>query len=110
MSFAAPIWLVGLLPWAAVVMFLLWSRRKRVDVPFLDLWPAHGEGVRVRRRTAPPPVALALAILSMLLAIFAAGRPGVKFHRASRPVIAVFDRGYTMSARGTRETRLSELS
>ena len=38
MTWAAPLWLLGLLPWSAVVLYLLWGRRRRTDVPFLDLW------------------------------------------------------------------------
>jgi hypothetical protein len=108
MTFAAPIWLLALVPWAGVVLYLVWGRRPRVDVPFLELWPAHGEGVRVRRRATPPPVALALAILAALLAILAAGRPGVRWSGAGPTVSVVLDRGYTMSGReaGGDSTRL----
>jgi hypothetical protein len=101
MTFAAPIWLIGVLPWAAVVAYLVWGRRPRVDVPFLSLWPARGEGaVRVRRRATPPPVALALAILAMLLAVFAAGRPAVHTADAREPLTVIIDRGWGMSAAG----------
>jgi hypothetical protein len=78
-------------------------------VPFLELWPAHGEGVRVRRRAAPPPVALALAILATLLALLAAGRPVVRSRWPRSTISVVVDRGYTMSARGRQGTRASEL-
>ena len=101
MTFAAPLWLLGLLPWAAVVAYLLWGRRPRVDVPFLALWPARDEGaIRVRRRATPPPIALALAILAMLLAILAAGRPAVRAPGPREPLTVVIDRGWTMSAAG----------
>src|SRR3954466_6377088 len=99
MSFAAPIWLLALVPWAGVVLYLLWGRRRRVDVPFLELWPAQGEGVKVRRRAAPPPIALALAILATLLALLASARPALR-SRGETVVTIVVDRGYTMSARG----------
>jgi hypothetical protein len=111
-TFAAPIWLLGLLPWAAVVAYLLWGRRRRVEVPFLDLWPAPGDdAVRVRRRVMPPPVALALAILATLLAVLAAGRPQVMTSFGGSTISVVLDRGYTMSARGAgaSNTRLVEL-
>jgi hypothetical protein len=102
MTWAAPLWLLGLLPWSAVVLYLLWGRRRRTDVPFLDLWQGGPEGVRVRRRVSPPPPALALAILAMLLAILAAGRPSVRSPSGGETVSVVIDRGYTMSARGSR--------
>src|SRR3954470_8084040 len=98
MTWAAPLSLLGLIPWSAVVLSLVWGRRPRVDVPFLDLWPAHGEGVKVRRRVTPPPVALALAILAMLLAILAAGRPGALLPHRGETLAMVVDRGWTMSS------------
>jgi hypothetical protein len=111
MNWAAPLWLWALLPWTAAVLYLLWGCRPRVDVPFLDLWPAPGdEAVRVRRRATPPPIALALAILGTLLALLAAGRPGIRASGAGLKVSLVVDRGYTMSARGPAgQTRLTEL-
>lgn len=100
MTWAAPLWLFALLPWSAVVAYLLWGRRPRVDVPFLELWPARDEGIRVRRRATPPPVALAMAILATLLALLAAGRPAVRGPRDGSPVSVVIDRGWTMSSIG----------
>src|SRR5688500_14889144 len=98
MNFASPLWLLALLPWTAVVAYLLWGRRRRVDVPFMALWPAEGDdAVRVRRRVMPPPLALALAILAMLLAILAAGRPGVPVERPREPLTVVIDRGWSVS-------------
>lgn len=106
MTWAAPLWLLGLLPWSAVVLYLLWGRRRRTDVPFLDLWQTPAEGVRVRRRVSPPPVALALAVVAMLLAILAAGRPAVRSPWGGATASVVIDRGYTMSALGAgAETR-----
>jgi hypothetical protein len=97
MTFAAPIWLLGLLPWTAVTLYLLWGRRRRIDVPFLDLWPARDEGVRVRRRATPPTVALLLAMLAMLLAILAACRPMLRISTPV-PISVIVDRGWSMSA------------
>lgn len=109
MSFAAPIWLLVLIPWAGVVLYLLWGRRRRVGVPFLELWPAHGDGVRVRRRAAPPPIALALAILSTLLALLAAGRPTTPTSVGGPMITVILDRGYTMSTRDAQGTRAQAL-
>ena len=38
MFLAAPIWLLALIPWAALAVWMLWGRRERVGVPFLALW------------------------------------------------------------------------
>lgn len=103
MTWAAPLWLLGLLPWSAVVLYLLWGRRRRTDVPFLDLWQGPAKGVRVRRRVSPPPLALALAVLAMLLAVLAAGRPEMTWPWGGLTVSVVIDRGYTMSARGQKD-------
>lgn len=108
MNWAAPLWLWTLLPWLAAVLYLLWGRRPRVDVPFLDLWPSSGDdAVRVRRRATPPPIALALAILGTLLALLAAGRPGIRSTHVD--AVRVLDCGYTMSARGQGGTRLEQV-
>jgi hypothetical protein len=109
MTWAAPLWLLGLLPWSAVVLYLLWGRRRRTDVPFLDLWQGPAEGVRVRRRVSPPPVALALAVLAMLLAVLAAARPEAPGPWGGPTISVVVDRGYTMSARGAiADTRTAD--
>jgi hypothetical protein len=100
MTWAAPLWLFGLLPWSAVVLYLLWGRRRRTDVPFLELWQVPAAGVRVRRRVSPPPLALALALVAALLAVLAAGGPEVPWPWGGSNVSLVVDRGYTMSARG----------
>src|SRR5687768_9549929 len=102
MLFSAPIWLIALAPWAAVSLYLLWGRRKRVDVPFLDFWKGPVEGIPVRRKIAPPPLALLLAMTSMLFAIVAAAGPGVRSSNAGggdEPLFIIIDRGVTMSAR-----------
>lgn len=99
MIFASPLWLLALVPIAAVVLYLLWGRRRQEPVPFLDLWLAPVKGPRPKRRFATPPLALALAILAMLLAILGAARPGLWDSNSSAPLTIVVDRGATMSAR-----------
>lgn len=110
MTFAAPLYLIALLPWAGVVLYLLWGRRRRTSVPFLELWRVEVEGRPVRRRASPPPVALAFAILAMLLAILAAGRPRVYLPGPGTgpDFTIVLDRGFTMSARGEGDLRFRE--
>ena len=98
MNFASPLWLALLAPLAALVVYLLWGRRPLAPVPFLDLWTGPVKGPRPTRRFAAPPLALALAILSMLLAAFGAARPALWDSRRGPPVTVVVDRGATMSA------------
>src|SRR6185295_17166936 len=105
MWLAAPIWLIGLLPWAGVSLYLLWGRRKRLDVPFLELWRFPSEGQPVRRRLGAPPLAVALGIAAMGLAVVAAGRPMVHIGMAGRgagedQVTIIVDRGIRMSGKG----------
>src|SRR5438552_3591164 len=100
MTFAAPLWLIGLVPLAAVVLYLLWGRRRLEPVPFLDLWLGPVKGPRPRRHAAAPPLALALAILAMLLAVIGAARPAVSHLRGGTPFTTVIDCGVTMAAKG----------
>src|SRR5829696_2125984 len=98
MTFAAPLWLLGLLPLGGVIVYLLWGRRRQEAVPFLDLWLGPVKGPRPKRRIAAPPLALALAILAMLLAILGAARPALRDPTASAPISIIVDNGVTMSA------------
>src|SRR5437764_925273 len=111
MDFVTPIWLVGLLPWAAVSLYLLWGRRRAQAVPFLELWRVPVEGKRIRRRVGVPPLALALALLGMLLAVVAAAGPNVRSPgtAAGTPIVVIVDRGLTMSARGREGLRFREV-
>jgi hypothetical protein len=76
MHFASTIWLVLLLPWAALTAWLLWVRRGTgANVPFLDLWRGPVAAARSTGRFGLPPLALFALIASMLLAVLAAARP-----------------------------------
>jgi hypothetical protein len=109
MVFGNAFWLVALLPWAGVALYLLWGRRRREDVPFLELWLGPVTGPRPKRRLAPPPLALAAALLAMLLALLAAARPALPSRAGSgAAVMVILDRGATMSARGRTEARFVE--
>jgi hypothetical protein len=96
---AAPIFLVALIPWLGVVLWLLLGRRKRVDVPFVELWRGPVVGPTPKRRIGLPPIALAALMAAMLLAILAASRPGIASATGSNqaPIVIVVDRGLTMS-------------
>ena len=96
--FAAPLWLLALIPLAAVVLYLLWGRRRQEQVPFLDLWLGPVKGPHPKRRLATPPLGLALAILAMVLAILGSARPGLWRPNSVAPLTIILDRGATMSA------------
>src|SRR5438034_3938323 len=99
MSFTSPILLLTLLPWLAVALWLLWSRRAHINVPFLDLWRTADQAKRTSRRFAPPPLPLAAALFAALLALLAAAGPRVHFAGAAERtmVTIILDRGITMS-------------
>jgi hypothetical protein len=105
--FASPLWFFALLPWSAVVLWILWGRRKRTYVPFLDLWRGPALQKPAQRALQPPPIFLAAALFATLLAIFAAAEPAIRSALASsgRPITIVVDRGITMSALGRGQPR-----
>jgi hypothetical protein len=77
MTFFAPLWLVGLLPWAVVTVWLLTGRREGTAVPFLNLWRGPEAALpRTKASMQVPPLAVVCAMLAMLLAILGAARPG----------------------------------
>ena len=105
MSFAAPLALLGLLPWAALAWWLWRGRGQRTTVPFLHLWPSESATLRWRRR--PPPAPILLVLLALLLAIIAAGRPVMGGDGAAAAMLRIIvDRGATMSAEINGQTRL----
>lgn len=98
MTFAAPLWLIALAPLAAVVLYLLWGRRRQEPVPFLDLWRGPVKGPRPKRQLMVPPLALWLAVMGMLLAVLSAAGPAVWNPTGAAPLTIIVDRGATMSA------------
>jgi len=110
MTFASPLWLIGLLPWLGVALYLLWGRRKRRDVPFLELWRGPAAVEHIKWKVSAPPLALPLALLALLTAILGAARPGARWAAGdhSIAVTVVLDRGMTMSARGANDLRFRE--
>jgi len=99
MAFAAPLWLIGLIPWAGVALWILWGQREKIGVPFLPLWQSEIPSRAPRRQMAPPPIALLAALLAAMLAILAAARPQI-FSGQSGHVTIIADRGLTMSVEG----------
>src|SRR5258706_9476666 len=97
MTFAAPLFLIGLLPWGLIAAWLLCGRRIKQSVPFLPLWEGALPRQKSRRSMQTPPFALAAALLAMLLAVLGAARPIVRSGSANH-VTVMIDRSVTMSA------------
>src|SRR5262245_24108061 len=100
MSFASPFWLLAVLPWAGFAIWLLWGRRRRVDVPFIELWKGSVTAKRGRRALELPPLALAAALIALLLAVVGAARPVARIgpFLSTLPITIILDHGLTMSA------------
>lgn len=96
MFFAAPIWLFGLIPWGAVAVVLLMSRRRRTDVPFLELWTLNAPQESIRRSFSTPPIGVILMLLGILLGLLAAAGPSIRAGGIAR-VTVVVDAGASMS-------------
>jgi hypothetical protein len=98
--FDAPHWLVGLIPWAGLVLYLLHGRARAITVPFLPLWQESSQEAERKRAWRFPPAAIAAALMSALLAVIAAAQPKIRWagEPSNRPVIVIADRGITMSA------------
>jgi len=98
MTFASPIWLLGLLPWGGLALWLLWGLQRRTPVPFLTLWKTTDPAPPPRRRMQPPPAALICVIVAALAAILSAAGPRWGTAAASNAnVLVLVDRGITMS-------------
>jgi hypothetical protein len=108
MTLLSPLWLIGLLPWAAVLVYLLRERPRQAAVPFLALWAKAARAQRPRHWAAKrrPPLFVLLMLLAMLLAILATGRPALRL-RPSMPIVVILDRGVTMSPQSCRAVLLT---
>ena len=77
MTFALPLALLGLLPWAAVAAYV-WARREStVGVPFVRLWRDRPTPPAGRRSPRRPPWPVVLLLLAAALAVLAASGPSV---------------------------------
>jgi hypothetical protein len=97
MSFAAPLLLLALIPWATLSLWLLWGRRRRVRVPFVALWKVPQRQQRPPRALEPPPIYVVLILASMLLAIVASARPEIGRRAQKRELTIVVDRSPLLS-------------
>lgn len=98
MSFAAPLFLLTLFPWAALSLWLLWGRRRRVRVPFVALWKIPQRLERPPRALEWPPAYVVLILGAVLLAILAAARPSLGRRAEKGEVTVVVDRSPMLSA------------
>ncbi len=105
MLFTSPLWLLALLPWAAVAVWLLIGQRRDVNVPFLWLWRGPLARPNRARSFRRPPVWLIAILLCILLAIVASAKPKFTFPNASddAPVHIMVDTGLTMPPQRYRE-------
>jgi hypothetical protein len=104
MTLLSPLWLLALLPWAALAAWVLVGRRRRQAVPFLPLWEAPEEIRRPKKGFEPPPLSLVLALIAALLALLALAHPRLTFASArttERTSTVLLDRGASMSAKGS---------
>lgn len=99
MGLATPSWLWLLLPWAALVVITLRAYRKRIAVPYLDLWPREEVSEGRRRAWRPPALPIVLLLAALLLAVVALSRPEMSSRTPTiKRITVVLDRGITMLA------------
>ena len=99
MFFASPLWLLAMVPWAGVTLWLLWGRRPKTPVPFLELWrgPALQRPAKAGVAT-PGDLSRAGIGWDAIASILAAAGPAIHTRRAGRPIMIIVDCGMTMSA------------
>lgn len=113
MTLLAPLWLIGLLPWAILVLWLLSGRREAQAVPFLELWPADQTTIprNPRRSILRPPFWLVLMLLAILIAIGGAARPRITLlpYTIGPSVTIILDRGMSMTAQTNGQPRWRQI-
>ena len=107
MTFASPLALALLVPWAILTLWLLWARHRATSVPVIVLWRGAVKLPRASRQFSPPPLSLVAILSAILLAILAAAAPAIPRGKSPPPVTLILDRGITMSARGRIDEVLS---
>lgn len=107
---AHPAFLLALPGWAALAVYLLRSRPRRVVVPYLKLWRVSEEPAGPKRAWRRPPAAILAMLAAVLLGIVAAAGPARRTAMIGRPVILLVDRGITLSARVGDSRRFIELA
>ena len=75
MTFALPLALLGLLPWAAAAGYVWVRRDATTAVPFVRLWSDRPAAPAGRRATRRPPAAVLLLLAAAVLAVLGASGP-----------------------------------
>ena len=97
MVFESPAWLLGLVPWVLVALYLLPGNKQPQQVPFLGLWQSFSTSASGTSRR-PPPLSTLVMLMSLLLALLAAGKPTLKSKRsANQHITIILDRGASMA-------------
>jgi hypothetical protein len=93
--FAAPLWLLLVLPWIALVLLLVRRRHEPTSVPFLQLWRDQRSSSPSRTTRAIPPLPILAILLSILLLILAAASPRLRARTPQMHIAIIVDRGLT---------------
>src|SRR5436190_146462 len=75
MALTSPFWLIGLVPWAALAIYLLLGQRQRANVPFVAFWRGPVQAPQSKRSLTRVPAWIALLLLASAVAIVAASGP-----------------------------------
>ncbi len=105
MTFAAPFFLLLLLPWAGVLAWVLVGRAEFARVSTTQFWDRTDTSTRTRRGIRRPPLAMVLLLLASLLATLAAAGIGVKWGTTS-DAIWIVDRQLDTFARLEKDDAL----
>jgi hypothetical protein len=97
LTFAQPLWLLGLLPVLLLGAWLLIGQPTPATVPFLNLWPRRRVGPTSRARRRLPPIAVLLIWIALLLAAMALAMPQWRQARGALPVTVIIDGGTGVS-------------
>src|SRR5580692_7883604 len=95
---ASPLYLLALIPWAAIVIYILIGRRTVALVPFVDLWRNLAAPAASKRSMRLPPIAVMALLMAAFIAILAAAGPEIRGESSVQQLIVIADRGITMSA------------
>lgn len=97
LTFAQPLWLLGLLPVLLLGAWLLIGQPTPTAVPFLHLWPRRRAGPASRARRRIPPIAIVLIWIALLLATVALALPQWRRSGGTVPVTLIIDGGTGVS-------------